>query len=218
MKIVSFKNLKTLRKIIKNENEFQIQLYTLESFEMLEGWLEYQKIEYKKAFASSYDPYTVEFTVLFKDTDKFEVANNSKVILFSNERDRRFVPYKFKLTDDEKQSVLNDRKLYEQNKKLSVCSVMRRKVSAPSFIANNLTYAQCVIVFCLLSETRFNKLLNEIKNVDGDLNNRTNIKLEINELIKHKILTRRNDFCKLNITKETIKEICKRIGLDKVYS
>ena len=152
--------------------------------------------------------------ILFKDTNDFDVYSKSKIILLSNDRDRRFIPYKFILNENEKNKIVNNTIAFNQNKKLSVCSILRKKINISEFIANGLSYIQSIIISCLINESHFDKLFKEIQNIDETINNKFIIKLEINDLLKNKILSKKNpEIYKLNISKETIRQICYKVGI-----
>lgn len=207
-----YKELETLRTIINQEKTFQLQIFTMESFDVIEKWLNKCQIKYKKVFTSQYSENVRDLVVLLRDNDDFEVFSDSRVVLFSNERDRRFVPYRFAFTDDEKARYVTD----AHSKKMSLCSLNRKKIDVPEYIAKSLTRIQCIIIFCLVRESRFDKLVDEIKAVDSDLKNKTQIKMEINELMKTKILMKRGDVYKLNVSNEVVKKVCDKIGFGKV--
>lgn len=211
---INFESLKILKKIITNESFYQIQLFTLESFDLFENWLINNNISYKKMFTSTMCYDSNELLILFKDTNDFDVYNKSKIILLSNNRDRRFIPYKFTLNENEKNKVVNNIIAFNQNKKLSACSILRKKINISGFIANGLSYIQSIIISCLINESHFDKLFKEIQSIDETINNKFIIKLEINDLLKNKILSKKNsEVYKLNINKETVRQICYKIGI-----
>lgn len=211
---MNFKSLKILKRIITNESFYQIQLFTLESFDLFENWLINNNILYKKMFTSTLCYNNNELIILFKDTNDFDVYSKSKIILLSNDRDRRFIPYKFILNENEKNKIVNNTIAFNQNKKLSVCSILRKKINISEFIANGLSYIQSIIISCLINESHFDKLFKEIQNIDETINNKFIIKLEINDLLKNKILSKKNpEIYKLNISKETIRQICYKVGI-----
>ncbi|OQS54056.1 hypothetical protein EHP00_1875 [Ecytonucleospora hepatopenaei] len=233
---IGYECLKTLGKILKDEKSFQIQIFTLETLDILEGFLQYKKIKYKKVFVSKYNIEDEELCILLKDNKNFEIGNHSKVILWSNERDRRFVPYKLVLTESEKERLvlkqlqskkqdeetenkkeIDLKKKFIQNKKLSYCSISRTKIDAATYIANALDYLECVIVFCLVRESKLEKLCYEVKEVNEELTNKTTIKMALNNLVRHKIVTKKGNVYKINVHTQTVQKICEKIGFGKVF-
>ncbi|KAL6121053.1 hypothetical protein NUSPORA_02092 [Nucleospora cyclopteri] len=212
---VRFKSLEKLNLIIENEKYFQIQIFSLESIDTFENYLEDNKISFKRCFSSNYEITDNKITILQKDSENFPVSVVSRIILYSNERDRRFIPFAFKITEKEKENFISNKSILKANSKLSVASILRKDIDVCNYIAESLSYEQSVIVFCLVRESRFSKLYNEIINVDNSLRNRFLIKLELNGLLQNKIIKKSNNLYKINISKECVQKICEKIGFSQ---
>ncbi|ORD97720.1 hypothetical protein HERIO_420 [Hepatospora eriocheir] len=206
LKKASFDSLDKLIEIINEEKYFQIQVFSLESVETLEYVLTINNISFNRAFTSNFKQLK-KLTLLLKDTDDFEFDDNSKIILFSNIRDLRFVPYQFKISDKDKKLIINNKHLYEQYKMNSLTSIKYDKIDINKYIA--LYDNELIVIFSLVRGLKFNTLYNEIKGLNKDLKNRTSLLSILNNLIKHKFIKKQNDLYSLNVNDEFYREVCK---------
>lgn len=208
-KLCNFFSLKGLLDIIKSETSFKLQVYSLEAFELFEKFLKINKISYNLNFTSTFK-HKPGLNVLLKDSEGFEFKKNSKIILYSNSRDRRFTPYKFTVNAEEKNLILN----YEVNKgfkESSVTSIIRSGLDINKYTPSSLNQLQSTIIFCLIRVSNFRKLIKELQSVDNSINNSFEVQMELNWLVKMRICKKSGNSYKVNLPKSTIKAICESI-------
>lgn len=226
------KSLTNLINLLKNEKEYKIQIFTLENIEVFEYFLIYNRINYNKTFTSKYKPNN--FINLLLEDVKFEInlkkgKINEKIILFSNERNYNFISYFFQLTLDEKLNLVKNKDFLnfldwkinpdkvQINPKTSLSLLSKENVNIGKYISESINYNQSIIIMAVMKESKFMKIFNEIKIFDPKLDNSFLIRMELNELVEIKIITKNGDNYKLNISNETLKEICKSKGYDDIF-
>lgn len=102
-----FEERENLIDFLNNEKSFKIQIFSLESVEIFEVLLKINRIEYKKDFTTSFkNSRTVQ--LLIDDGDLKDEHANQKLILYSNNRNFDFIPYKFKLSVNEKSRICDE--------------------------------------------------------------------------------------------------------------
>lgn len=105
-----FIDRENLTNLIKTEESFKIQVFTFESIEIFESLLKLNKIQYIKGFTSTYTKsYSNSKSILLLIDDELhlDVSMNQRIILFSENRHFSFIPYKFKLSVEEKINFYN---------------------------------------------------------------------------------------------------------------
>lgn len=207
----AFESLQTLMEIIAGEEAFQIQIFSLESIELFEKALQYESVTYRKAFTSAY-AHGGKLTVLLRDSEVGAVAADAPVILYSNHRDARFVPYKFKLTQREKERILRDQYLSEAYKASALTSILRNKIDVSDYIASSLDYVSSVILACMAREKKFGRLCKEVSLVDSALDNRFVIRCGLNGLLKMHLCKKTGSSYVVAVGKDTLRRVCERIG------
>ncbi|KAI4292714.1 hypothetical protein PAPHI01_1988 [Pancytospora philotis] len=207
-------SIDALAGIIARERHFQIQVFSLESCEVFEAALTSREIRYSKKFTSGFTGGR-GIALLLEDAPLSEVPLSSKILLYSNARDTRFLPYKFTISEDEKDAIVPDKRLCQIHKHSSLTAMLRKSVARASYTAAALSPVQAVLMFCLLREKKFDRICREAQQVDGSLDNRFVIQCELNALVKWHYCTRRDDSYSINVSKDTLQEICKRIGFEK---
>lgn len=213
----SFESIQKLLGIISAEKTFQIQVFSLESIEVFEKALLHESVVYKKAFTSAYVRGEA-LTILLKDSEISTVPVDAPIILYSNARDARFVPYKFKLTAKEKERILEDSYLCEAYKASALTSIVRSKIDISSYTASSIDYVSSVILFCMVREKRFSRLCNEIRLVDSTLDNRFVIKCGLNSLLKMHLCKKAGSSYTVNVGKDTLEKICEKIGFGNFFN
>lgn len=212
-KFASFSSLKKLIEIVNNEPYFAIQVFTLETVELFESTFEEHQICYSKTFASTFKP-RKELQVILGDTDLVNFPAKSRIILYSNKRDSRFIPYKFVLTAEEKALYIEDKQQYEINKNKSLSSTNLPDINMHEYTAKSLNTLQSVIVFSLIRARKFMDLCREVAGFDNSYSNSFIIRCELNLLIKLGICKRIGKTYRLSISSETVRAICSGMGLE----
>lgn len=208
--------------ILKREKSFKIQIFSLESVEMFERFLESNKVSYTKDFTSSF-AFKRNIALLLDDGPIENPKGNTRLILYSNLRNYKFVPYKFKLSHEEKKNILKSYKIPFSKNMLEFCkgssltSAIAKDLTIHRHALNVLSYAQSIIVMCMVKESKFARIFNEVKTVDPELNNRFVVKCELNYLSKIKICSKVGDSYRLAISNQAVQEICEIIGFESVF-
>ena len=214
----TFESLRKLVEIVREEKSgFQIQIFSLEAVEVFEEALANEQIPYKKQFTSTYKP-SRSIVLLLKDSDLPPIPEESRLLLYSTARDPRFVPYKFQLTQQEKEDIVGDRSLTEPCKRASLTSIVCPRTDVHSYTASALGYVQCIIVFCMMRENRFSRLFEEIKSVDSSLDNRFVIRCELNALARMGICRKRWNVYSIGVSNLTLQMICEKAGFGGAFS
>lgn len=211
---LKYSNLQILLDIIQNEPFFRIQIFSLESIILFEKFLQQNRIQYEKQFTSNYIKKDT-LVVLLNDSELPETIIGTKLILYSNQRDHRFIPYKFTFTIEEKKKAIKNPHLFEIYKQFTITSVFKNKIDFHKYTADSLNYLQSLIIFCMIRERSFNNLCKEIESVDPSIKNKFLIKCELNELVKLKICKQFGTSYVLNISNETLQFVCEKIGFGK---
>lgn len=212
----SFASLRTLLDIIKNEPFFRIQVFSLEAVEFFEKWLRYERLEYAKQFTSAYAP-VKGLVLLIRDTSPGYIPPNSTVLLYSNARDARFIPYKFEVTLEEKEAFTDDKYLLESYKRGTLTSMLGKRIDIGEYTAKSLGYVQSIILFCMIREKKFNRLADEVKAVDAMLSNRFVVQCELNGLVKMGFCKRNGNSYTINICKEILEKVCRQVGFGDAF-
>lgn len=218
----NFESLERLFELLNSDKPYQIQVFSLESIELFEHALAYGSIDYYKEFTSTYKQFSGskksnnrKVCLLFDDGDFRNFSDSVRLILYSNRRDNRFLPYKFILAEHEKEQFLENKSMHAAIKKLPITSVLNKVINLHEYIANSLGYIKCIILFCMLREKKFNKIFQEVVSVDPKLNNKFIVKCELNELIKYKFCKKIGETYQITLSKLTMVKICEKIGFDK---
>ena len=106
--------------------------------------------------------------------------------------------------------------LFESNKNSSATAVLNKVPDFHKYAAECLNYAQSIVIMCLIKESNFKKICNEIKTVDPSLDNSFSIKLELNWLCLHNYIKKIGNNYKLIISNETVQQICSKVGFEKI--
>lgn len=216
-----FDSRQNLVDILKKERDFRIQIFSLESIEIFEKFLEFNKISYTKGFTSSF-AFKRNIALLLDDGPIVNLKENKRIILYSNLRNYKFVPYKFKLSHEEKKDFIKlyripvAKNMLEFCKKSSLASIISKEFEVHQYVSNALSYTQSVIVMCMVKESKFARIFNEVKAVDPSLSNKFVVRCELNYLTKIKICTRAADSYKLAISSQVVQAICKLIGFENM--
>lgn len=216
-----FQPREKLLDILRKEKDFRVQIFSLESIEIFEKFLEFSKISYTKGFTSSF-AFKRNIALLIDDGPIVNPKENKRIILYSNLRNHKFAPYKFKLSDEEKKNVLKlckvpiAKNMLEFCKRSSLTSIANRDLGIHQYVSNALNYAQSIIVMCMIKESKFARIFNEVKAVDPELNNKFVVRCELNYLTKIKVCTRTANSYKLSISNQTVQAICKLIGFENM--
>lgn len=213
---ITFKSLEKLLDIINRERYFKIQVFSLESVEIFTYALSENRIKYNIQFTSSYKD-CPGLTILLKDSEIPEIPNDLSIILYSNFRDKRFIPYKFDIDIDEKKKIINNDNIFEINKRNSLSFIFGKQIDIHKHTSDSLNYIQSVIVFCMVRKNKLNDLFDEVTSTDENLNNKFVLKCELNSLVKYGICNKKGDNYKLNLSKLTIQNICNKIKFDRVF-
>ena len=216
---IKFDKREDLVKLLKNEESFLLQIFSLESIAIFEEFLTANQIEFVKDFTSLFKPKKNTISLLLDDgafPDSVNLNTKNKIILYSNKRHLSFIPMKFQLNSSERVIWINDEAKLKCNKNVAVSSIITEIPDIHNYTANSLNYVQSVIIMCLIKEGNFKKLCHEIKTVDPDLDNSFNIKLELNWLCLNRFCKKTGSNYKLSISNETVQKICTKIGFDKI--
>lgn len=212
-----FKNRDSLVPLLTTEPHFKIQVFSLESIEIFEDFLHVNRISFVRGFTSSPPVSCSDIALLLSDGPL--LVNIPRVILYSNIRDFQFIPYQFKLTYLERESILSTRKVTQEQRALAeaVHSGSLTRTLAPPLrlseaTAGALSYLQCVIIMCLAKEKRLKYIWKEVRDVDPEIGGLTVIRAELNWLCKHKFCTRSGDIFRLRVSPETVRLVSERIG------
>lgn len=211
-----FKSLTKLLNIINQELAFKIQVFSLESVELFMFVLKKHKVKYNLQFSSSYKNSSY-LSLILKDSVLPDFPSDSRLILFSNSRNKGFVPYKFVLSADEKKHMWNNDVVFEINKRNTLSYVLNEKIDIHKYTAESLTYTQCMIVFSMVNKNKLADIFKEVVSADNSLSNKFILKCEINNLLKHGICKKKGEFYNLNISKNTIQHICSRINFPNIF-
>lgn len=224
-------NLLGLLNLIKNEEDYQIQILSLESVEVFEYFLGFNNIVYIKAFTSKFKNTNSSVKLLLEDS-KFEYSlrkHNQRILLYSNDRNYSFIPFYFQLTLKEKLNLIKKRDFMESlnwsipiekvqmNPKTSLTALSKEDPNLGKFISNSISHIQSIILMSVMKECKLFKIFNEVKVFDPALENSFLIKLELNELVENRMISKNGDNYRLNLSNETIMEICKLKKYDEIY-
>jgi len=102
-----FEKREKLIDFLSNEKSFKIQIFSLESVEIFEVLLKVNRIEYKKGFTTTFKN-SRAVQLLIDDGKLSDEHANQKLILYSNNRNFDFIPYKFKLSVNEKNNICEE--------------------------------------------------------------------------------------------------------------
>lgn len=205
----AFSTRKDLQTLLKKEKQFKLQIFSLESVEVFENYLESIGIEYTKAFTSTAVP---RKKILLLLDDEGKIPKSSRMILYSNTRNFSFVPYRFSLNLKEKELFVKSKLLLESNKNSSATSLLLQDLDFSGYAAMSLNYLQSVIVMCLIRESSFKGVCREVSLVDPELQNSLSIKCELNWLCKYKFCIKSGENYKINISHESVSKICDSLG------
>lgn len=207
---MAYKCLEKLFEIVKHEKSFKIQVYTIESITIFEEALRKAKVQFSTTFSSKYTA-SKGITIILKDSQIGDLPKDAKLILYSNIRDRRFIPYKFKIVDEEKEMFFRDKVAYQAAKGKSLSSALSTKIDMHSYTADSLTQLQAMILFVVSRNNKFEDICNELKNIGNTVINSFIIKCELNYLERIGVCKRILNNYKLTITDATIDKIASRI-------
>lgn len=219
VKVRKFDQRTNLIDLIKNEESFLLQIYSLESVEIFEEFLKSMKISFKKEFSSVYRPKKNTIYLILDDgsfPDSMNFNEKHRCIFYSNKRNFSFIPFRFSLSEAERIQFIQDKMILESNKTATVSSIINKIPDPFEYSANSLNYSQSVIMMCLIKVGNFLKLCEEVKNVDPELNNSFAIKLELNWLCSYKFCKKIGNSYKITVSNETVRKICDRIGFGKI--
>lgn len=221
--MIQTKSLGNLFSLLKNEKEFKVQICSLESIEIFEYFLEINQIKYIKNFTSKCKNINAVNLLL---NDGHMNLKLKKIILYSNLINKDFIQINFKLTLDEKIELMKNKgfKLItvpEETIKLnpkSTLSILNFKpLNIGKYISQVISATQLVLIMSMLKENKFSEICKEAKNFDWQINNRFIIKCELNYLVSIKICTRKGESYRLNISNETLDEICQNNGYKRLF-
>lgn len=230
-KEVEFKN--NLVKLLKNEQNFKIQIFSFEPIEVFEKFLNLKKINYKKGFTSENIKNNLNSIVLLLNDDEQKNITFKKVILYSNIRNYSFIPYFFDSINDFNNNFNSDNKnisnsdninnsisISKSNSISNKSSIIRRKnnvIDIVKFSSKSFNYIRSVIILAMIKEKKLKNISKEIKLIDPNLSNIFVIKSELNWLCKYKFCIKSSDVYKLNISQDLVIEICKNLGFNDIY-
>ncbi|KAI5150883.1 hypothetical protein ENBRE01_1763 [Enteropsectra breve] len=215
----SFSGLYILKEMLSSEKNINIQVFSLESIEYLEGFLIFNNFAYKICFTSNI-PKTIPkkaILVLLQDTTSFDLPAHPQIILYSNVYDRRFISYSFSITLSEKKKLFSDTFSIEANKSSSLTSLRTNPIDHSKLTASALSTRQALLVFTLTRESAFSKICADIFSVEPSINNSFMIRCDLNSLASMRICKKTGERYALTISKETIEEICAKVGFGKLY-
>ncbi|KAM0679515.1 hypothetical protein GINT2_002359 [Glugoides intestinalis] len=210
-----FSRRKDLQDLLENEKQFKLQVFSLESIEIFEEYLDSIGIEYIKEFTSTVVVPRKKILLLLDDGGN--IPNSSRMILYANTRNFTFVPYQFCLTLEEKELFVQSKILLESNKHSPVTSMLLNELDFAGYASISLNYLQSIIIMCLIRESSFKGICNEVSLVDPELENSLCIKCELNWLCKYKFCIKSGENYKINISHESVSKICDKLGFSMIF-
>lgn len=221
-----------LIKLLREEESFKIQVYSLEAIEIFEDFLNSKKIAFSKEFTSTFKGNQKKIALLvcdghLKESNCNPSKSKQRIILYSNAVNYQFIPYKFVLSQKEKNELIQlkdshltsqeKRDLIKFNPKSSLTSLVSNYIDASTYVAKSLGYEQSVIVMSMIKEKKLRKIHKEVVAIDPQLDNLFLIRLNLNSLVNMNICTRVRDSYTLSVSKETVKAICTTLGFPDIY-
>ncbi|KAF7684317.1 hypothetical protein TCON_0478 [Astathelohania contejeani] len=211
IRYVSFKSLDPFFKIISTEPKFKIQIITTESLITFLNLMSYKNIKYHLAVGAA--PQKEKINVIIEPE-----VEGSKLVLFNKKPHDDYIPLIFEVTLEEKRRYFRDVdnidfiiKAYGKEKNLveleRIINKTELKVYPPQ-----LSYIESIVIFGLCSASRFSVLVETLEKIDERINNSFLVQVCLNGLVSKKIVAKNGDNYRINISKESVKEICEKIG------
>ncbi|EQB62149.1 hypothetical protein NAPIS_ORF00267 [Vairimorpha apis BRL 01] len=220
---MNFANIKweeniKLKKLLKNEKEFKIQIISFEDVQVFFHFLKFCKLEFHVASNFSKFEYNNKIKII-TSLDFFD-HNCKRIILYNNTRVKDFIQIFFNLSYNEKLSFLNNNKINHFNNKLIIDSFKNKplhfllNINEISYVENyieSFDYLEILILISLIKNKKYKDLIKNIEEIDHKHNNLFKIKMKIDSLIERKIINRNFKFL---ISHKLLEFICKKINFD----
>lgn len=201
----------TLSRIVREEPCFRIQIFSMETVEFFGSILNSLGIQHSKQFSSSYRP-AEAVVLLIRDSPLPDLPQDSKILLYSNVREVSFIPYRFRVEEEQKALLLAPAELQLRSRNEAVSAAFFSNIDIHRYTANSLNHTQCIILFCMIRERSFTRLCTEIRAVDSSLDNTFRIKCELNAMVKHGICKKHRSRYSIAISRQTVQRVCERAG------
>lgn len=205
--------------ILSKEEDFKIQILSLESYKTFLEILDENKIDYAFSFSSCniFDENKINF--IFMDSEMDELADG-KYILYGNSINRNFMQFKFSIPVHLKKHfcLKKDEFLYPHFnvKEIELKNIDEFTLTYDNFLNINLvendilSELEITILFFISKYSNRSEIIKNVQTMNNA--NSFEIMLTLNELAENKFINCRVDKYFLNISKELLNKALDEIG------
>lgn len=220
IRYVSYRSLRPLFDIVRDEKSFRVQVVSLEPFSVLVELFSYKNIKYKLVLSQADSCSKTKVNIIVHDSH-FECRTPGRYLLYRCRRNESFVQIAFSIGLDEKTRYCclkygpqaeravkahgRDRTLGDLEK-----IITQTNFEMPPPL---LSYLETVVLLCV-RRSRFEKICKQALQIDSRLDNTFLIWLTLNGLADRDLVTRTGSYFKANVSRELLEKACRKANID----